>query len=98
MYKIYSCNGWGKENFHALYEYEGTYETVGKAIVALEEIDPLGYGYIYDIEHEEVTHLINISYGNCEMATHLGYTKREDRITELNETMDYIVELNKKEE
>lgn len=93
MYKIYSTSGY---DVTALNEYEGTYDSVGKAMVALEEqhfyMD--NFGYIYDDKMKEVWFLITFSYGDIEHVCTLGYEKRESLIDSLREVMEEIERRN----
>ena len=96
MYKIYSTSGY---DVTTLNEYEGTYETVGKALDALEEqhfyMD--NFGYIYDDKMKETYYLITFSYG-IDMIHTLGYEKRDTLIDGLKEVMEEIEKRNKKED
>lgn len=92
MYKIYTTNGF---DVTCLHEYEGTYETVGEAMVALEKVDAYmdNYGYIYDCKMKEVWFLILLSCG-IELVTTLAYQKRETMHDSLVEVLEEIERRN----
>lgn len=92
MFRIYTSFGY---DVHTLTEYEGTYETVGQAMVALEAQQPLdNIGYIYNAESFEVEFLIGIAYGEIDYIETLKLTSRDSMIESLKNVLTEIERRN----
>ena len=95
MYRIYSANGYAGEDFR---EYEGTYDSIGKAIVALEEHDPLGQGYIIDCRDHSLMMIVNTCYHDSQMIETMWCLSRDRWIPELRTLVERIEAIDSRKE
>lgn len=92
MFKIYTSYGYDVDTLN---EYEGSYETVGKALVALEAQQTFdNIGYIYNAESFEVEFLIGIAYGKIECLKTLKFERRDSMIECLKNVLAEIEKRN----
>ena len=92
MLKIYTSFGY---DVNTLNEYEGEYETLMKALAALEEqrlIDNIGY--VYNIARKQTEYLCAIAYGEIECVEVLKYVTKDSMIEELKKVLEEIERRN----